>query len=113
MPASEPVLLGVRHHGPGSARAVRRALAAYRPDVVLIEGPPEAEGLLAYAGSQQMRPPVALLAYTDLSTKEHRRAAYWPFAEFSPEWQAIRWALARGVDVRFIDLPQAHSMAGA
>jgi hypothetical protein len=28
-----------------------------------------------------------------------------------PEWQAIRWALARGVDVRCIDLPQAHRMA--
>ena len=42
-----PVLLGVRHHGPGSARAVRRALEAYRPEVVLIEGPPEADALVA------------------------------------------------------------------
>ena len=29
--AGSPVLLGVRHHGPGSARAVRRALSAYQP----------------------------------------------------------------------------------
>lgn len=34
-----PLLLGVRHHGPGSARAVRTALEAARPRAVLIEGP--------------------------------------------------------------------------
>ncbi|WP_460914352.1 DUF5682 family protein, partial [Staphylococcus aureus] len=32
-------------------------------------------------------------------------ASFWPFAEFSPEYQAIRWALARAKPVRFIDLP--------
>ena len=57
-------LLGIRHHGPGSARAVRRApWTSYRPDVVLIEGPPEADPLLALAGRRGMRPPVALLGY--------------------------------------------------
>ena len=39
-------LYGVRHHGPGSARSLRAALIGQRPDVVLIEGPPEADGLL-------------------------------------------------------------------
>ena len=29
-------LYGVRHHGPGSARSVRAALAEQRPDIVLI-----------------------------------------------------------------------------
>ncbi|TAI40337.1 hypothetical protein EWI31_33055, partial [Streptomyces tsukubensis] len=38
-------------------------------------------------------------------------AAFWPFAEFSPEWVAIRWALAHDVPVRFIDLPAAHTLA--
>ncbi|MYZ09472.1 hypothetical protein GT028_19155, partial [Streptomyces sp. SID2999] len=41
-----PLLLGVRHHGPGSARAVRAALDAAAPGVVLIEGPPEADALI-------------------------------------------------------------------
>src|SRR6185436_21105196 len=40
-----------------------------------------------------------------------RRAAYWPFAEFSPEWQAMRWALEAGVPVRFCDLPASVSLA--
>ncbi|MGN7142548.1 hypothetical protein [Streptomyces pseudogriseolus] len=30
--AGQPLLLGVRHHGPGSARAVRAAVAAAGPD---------------------------------------------------------------------------------
>lgn len=108
---NQPAVLGVRHHGPGSARAVRRALAAYRPGVVLIEGPPEADGLVALAASEQMRPPVALLAYAadkagpSRPVPRHRGATYWPFAEFSPEWQAIKWALTNGVPARFCDLP--------
>ncbi|WP_372345902.1 DUF5682 family protein [Streptomyces sp. KL116D] len=103
-----PLLLGVRHHGPGSARAVRTALDAARPRVVLIEGPPEADGLVALAADEDMRPPVALLAHV---VDEPGRSAFWPFAEFSPEWVAIRWALRHEVPVRFIDLPAAHSLA--
>ncbi|WP_406453866.1 DUF5682 family protein [Streptomyces sp. NBC_00876] len=103
-----PLLLGVRHHGPGSARAVRAALDAARPRAVLIEGPPEGDALLPLAADEQMRPPVALLAH---AVDDPGRAAFWPFAAFSPEWVAIRWALAHGVPVRFIDLPAAHSLA--
>ncbi|MFI1398904.1 DUF5682 family protein [Streptomyces sp. NPDC020681] len=103
-----PLLLGVRHHGPGSARAVRAALDAALPRAVLIEGPPEGDALVALAADDQMRPPVALLAH---AVDDPGRAAFWPLAEFSPEWVAIRWALGRGVPVRFIDLPAAHSLA--
>ncbi|WP_420000483.1 DUF5682 family protein [Streptomyces boninensis] len=104
----EPLLLGVRHHGPGSARAVRRALDAYEPSVVLIEGPPEADAIVELAGEEGMRPPVALLAHV---VGDPARAAFWPLAGFSPEWVAIRWALERGIPVRFIDLPAAQSLA--
>jgi hypothetical protein len=34
-----------------------------------------------------------------------------PFAEFSPEWQAIHWALQHERPVRFIDWPAAISLA--
>jgi hypothetical protein len=120
----DPILLGVRHHGPGSARAVRRALSAYQPQVVLIEGPPEADALAPLAGAEDMRAPVALLAYpaataaprTATATaavggRAGTRAAFWPFGEFSPEWQALRWAVAREVPVRFVDLPAAIRFA--
>ncbi|MFE2498289.1 DUF5682 family protein [Streptomyces scopuliridis] len=106
--AGGPLLLGVRHHGPGSARAVRAALDAAAPRVVLIEGPPEGDALLALAADEAMRPPVALLAH---ALDDPGRAAFWPLAEFSPEWVAIRWALAHDVPARFIDLPAAHSLA--
>lgn len=106
--AAGPLLLGVRHHGPGSARAVRAALDAARPAAVLIEGPPEGDALLPLAADPQMRPPVALLAH---AVDDPGRAAFWPLAEFSPEWVAIRWALAHDVPVRFIDLPATHSLA--
>ncbi|MFJ9808392.1 DUF5682 family protein [Streptomyces sp. NPDC101158] len=103
-----PLVLGVRHHGPGSARAVRAALDAGRPKAVLVEGPPEADALVALAADEEMRPPVALLAH---AVDDPGRAAFWPMAEFSPEWVAIRWALAHGAEVRFIDLPATHTLA--
>ncbi|MFF6993687.1 DUF5682 family protein [Streptomyces sp. NPDC008313] len=102
-----PLLLGVRHHGPGSARAVRAALDAARPAAVLIEGPPEADALIPLAADEDMRPPVALLAH---AVDEPGRSAFWPFAEFSPEWVAIRWALSHDVPARFIDLPATHTL---
>jgi hypothetical protein len=102
-------LLGIRHHGPGSARSVLAALDALDPDVVCIEGPPEAEPVLELAADPDMVPPVALLAY---DPDRPTRASFWPLAAFSPEWQALRWAQQHGRPVRFIDLPAAHSLAG-
>ncbi|HWD78421.1 MAG TPA: DUF5682 family protein, partial [Kribbella sp.] len=103
-------LLGIRHHGPGSARAVATALVELAPDIVLIEGPPEADKLVELAASDEMEPPVALLAY---AVDDSTRAAFWPFAVFSPEWQAIRYGLAAGVPVRFCDLPAAQQFASS
>ncbi|MFI7421374.1 DUF5682 family protein [Nonomuraea sp. NPDC049684] len=99
-------VLGVRHHGPGSARALRRELDRLRPDAILVEGPPEADALVALA--PDLEPPVALLAHVPGAPA---RATFWPFARFSPEWQAILYGVAAGVPVRFCDLPAAHSLA--
>ncbi|GAA3706921.1 DUF5682 family protein [Nonomuraea antimicrobica] len=99
-------MLGVRHHGPGSARAVRRELHRLRPDAILIEGPPEADALVKYAPG--LEPPVALLAHVPGG---QAGAAFWPFAVFSPEWQAIQYGTSAGIPVRFCDLPAAHSLA--
>ena len=87
---------------------VEQALRALKPDAVLVEGPPEAEPLLALATHRGMRPPVALLAY---AVDEPGRAAFYPFARFSPEWSAFRYALAENVPLRLIDLPLAHVLA--
>ena len=109
--ASEGVrLFGVRHHGPGSARSLVHALEAYAPQAVLIEGPPDANELLPLASHSGLEPPVALLVY---APEAPNKAVLYPFARFSPEWQAIQFALARGIDVRFIDLPHTFRLADA
>jgi hypothetical protein len=107
---SAPVVevLGVRHHGPGSARSVVAALDALQPEVVLVEGPSDADGLLRWIPDAAMEPPVALLAH---EAGAPRHAVFWPFAVFSPEWQALRWAAAAGVTARFCDLPSGAVLA--
>jgi len=102
-------VLGIRHHGPGSARSVIAELDRIKPAVVLIEGPSDADPLLHFAARPEMEPPVALFAYDPNAL---RRSAFWPFASFSPEWQALRWADAHGVPARFCDLPSGALMAG-
>ncbi|HEY1625053.1 MAG TPA: DUF5682 family protein [Streptosporangiaceae bacterium] len=99
---------GIRHHGPGSARSLRAALEEQKPDLILIEGPPEADALVPLVADPDMWPPVALLAYVP---GEQSQAAFWPFAEFSPEWQAMRYATLIRIPVRFCDLPAAHQLA--
>jgi hypothetical protein len=101
-------VFGVRHHGPGSARAVGEALHEFQPDAVLIEGAPELDAVAALAGGDDMVPPVAGLVY---AVDEPRRSSFYPLADFSPEWVALRWALESGRPVRFCDLPAAHALA--
>ncbi|MGW3180678.1 DUF5682 family protein [Kitasatospora sp. NPDC001119] len=110
MTSPEVALLGIRHHGPGSARAVAAALAQWRPDAVLIEGPPEADAIVHLAAEKDLVPPVALLAH---AVDDPAKAAFWPYAEFSPEWVAIRHAVDHDLPVRFIDLPAAYGFAPA
>ena len=101
-------IFGIRHHGPGCARSLRAALEELQPDALVLEGPADAAEALPLALSAGMKPPVALLVYPP---DEPRRAVYYPFAEFSPEWHAIRWALERGIALRLMDLPQWHQLA--
>ena len=95
-------IVGVRHHGPGSARAVARALAADPPDLILIEGPPDANEVIPLVVVAGMAPPVSLLVYPP---DEPARAVMYPFAEFSPEWVALRFGVERSIPTRFFDLP--------
>lgn len=102
MDDSQIRIFGIRHHGPGCARSLVRAFEEWQPDALLIEGPPEGEGVLPLAVDQTMVPPVALLVYSE---DEVQRAAFYPFAAFSPEWQALRYALTHDLPVHFMDLP--------
>ncbi|MGF1479004.1 MAG: DUF5682 family protein [Cyanophyceae cyanobacterium] len=101
-------IFGIRHHGPGSARSLVRSLQALQPDMILVEGPPDANEILSLLAQPDMKPPVALLIY---APDELSQAVYYPFAVFSPEWQALQYGLQHQKPVRFMDLPQTHQLA--
>jgi Family of unknown function (DUF5682) len=101
-------IFGIRHHGPGSARRLLEALDALRPSLVLVEGPSDASDVLPMLADAAMIPPIALLTY---AADNPGRAIFWPFATFSPEYQATCWALRHRVGVRFIDIPASWRLA--
>ncbi|MFF6998215.1 DUF5682 family protein [Streptomyces sp. NPDC008313] len=97
-----PCLIGVRHHAPSLAAAVPALLDAAGPDVLLVELPAETQEWLPWLGHEQTRAPVALAA-----APGDGGPAFYPFADFSPELAAVRWAARRGVPVIACDLPLA------
>ncbi|MER5427887.1 DUF5682 family protein [Streptomyces sp. NPDC002588] len=111
-----PYLVGVRHHAPSLAAAVPALLAAAKPDVLLVELPAEMQEWLPWLGHEETRAPVALAAAPgDGRGGEgpgHGGPAFYPFADFSPELAAVRWAARHGVPVVACDLPLAHRAWG-
>ncbi|MEU0450290.1 vWA domain-containing protein [Streptomyces tendae] len=99
-----PFLIGVRHHAPSLAAAVPLLLDRAAPDVLLVELPAEMQEWLPWLGHEETRAPVALAA---ASREEGAGTAFYPFADFSPELAAVRWAARRGVPVLACDLPLA------
>lgn len=108
MSEAELRVFGVRHHGPGTARALLAGLAAYEPDCVLVEGAPDADAVIPWLAHPALVMPVALLVYRP---DEPQRATFYPFATFSPEYRALRFALERDIAVGFMDLPRRHALA--
>jgi hypothetical protein len=101
-------ILGIRHHGVGSARHVHQQLAAIEPDIILVEGPPELTEVFSAVGNEELVPPVAIMVY---NTGEPKQSVFYPFAEYSPEWVAIKFANQHKIPVRALDLPAAVSFA--
>jgi len=85
-----------------------KALEALQPDCMLVEGPADAEALIAHVAMEDLIPPLAMLVY---NSKNLDQAAYFPFAVFSPEWQAIKFGLRNELPVRFMDLPYSVQFA--
>ncbi len=105
---TEKHILGIRHHGPGSAKHVAAYLEAVKPEIILVEGPPDADHMLQWVAHEELEPPVALLVF---NPDDPKLSVFYPFAVFSPEWQAILYARRNNITVRFMDLPVAHSFA--
>ncbi|WP_018546425.1 vWA domain-containing protein [Streptomyces sp. LaPpAH-108] len=115
-----PYLIGVRHHAPSLAAAVPALLDAAKPDVLLVELPAELEEWLPWLAHEETRAPVALAAAPGSGPGGSGPSgggggpggggvgpAFYPFADFSPELAAVRWAARHGVPVLTCDLPLA------
>ncbi|MFN7120254.1 MAG: DUF5682 family protein [Saprospiraceae bacterium] len=101
-------IFGIRHHGPGSAQSLVQALEEMQPDCILVEGPADAQKAIEHKDFVNLKPPVAILVY---NAKNLAQAAYFPFAEFSPEWQAIQFGLKNNIPVTLMDLPMERTFA--
>src|SRR6476660_9830134 len=106
------VYFPVRHHSPACAWAIRRWIREHRPRAVLVEGPDDFQPLLPHLLHEKCVPPVAIYSHYRVGGKtersdDERHAAYYPLAEYSPEWVALREGHAVGAELRFIDLDYA------
>ncbi|MFE5300605.1 DUF5682 family protein [Streptomyces sp. NPDC056632] len=95
-----PYLLGVRHHSPALAAVVPALLDEARAEVVCVELPADFQPWLEHLADPETVAPVALAGAGDAG-----RLSFYPFADFSPELAAVRWARERGVEVVCCDLP--------
>jgi len=101
-------LYGVRHFSPAASYHLLNLLNEVKPKCVLIEGPEDANPIIRQLAEKNVRAPVAILGYTKQLPAD---SVIYPFAEYSPEYAAIVWAVKNNADVRFIDLPTGITLA--
>ncbi len=93
---------GVRHLSPSAAYHLLEFLERHQPKCLLIEGPADATPLMPQMVQKGVKTPIAMLGYT---TELPIETVLYPFADYSPEYQAICWAVKKKATLRFIDLP--------
>jgi hypothetical protein len=101
------IVFGVRHLSPGASYHLIDYLESKKPRCILIEGPSDANELIETMVHKSIVPPIALLAYTTVLPVE---TILYPFADYSPEYQAICWGQRHKCELRFIDLPSNISL---
>ena len=92
---------GIRHFSPAGAYFLRQFLDEVKPSLVLIEGPADFDFLIEDIVSKKLVPPFAIMAYTKEAPID---TILYPFAEYSPEYQAILWARENNTECHFFDL---------
>ncbi len=92
---------GIRHFSPAGAYFLRQFLDEIKPALVLIEGPADFDFLIDDIVSKKLVPPFAIMAYTKEAPID---TILYPFAEYSPEYQAILWAMENNKECHFFDL---------
>ncbi len=103
-----PYIFVIRHLSPAGALHLCRFLDEKKPRLVLVEGPADFDDMMADMVRSEAKPPIAVLAYT---VDTPVRTILYPLAEYSPEYQAVKWCHSHGASCRFIDLPSEVFLA--
>jgi len=101
-------LFPVRHHSPRTSHVLRRFLDEVKPKVVLVEGPSDADNCMDVLLDGETQPPVAILGYRTDGTPG---SSLFPFASYSPEYVALKWAKDHKATARFIDITVGQGLA--
>ena len=77
---------GIRHLSPAGAYYVREFLNQIQPEYILVEGGSDLTSLLPDLTREDVILPAAIMAYSETVPIQ---TLLYPFAEYSPEYQAI------------------------
>ncbi len=105
------VFVPVRHHSPACAAALRALIREIEPRQVLIEGPCDFDSVLPVLLNDDLKPPVAVVAFRE-ADDETAVTSYYPLSRHSPEFVALQEAKRLGASVRFIDMPSRLRLSG-
>ena len=115
---AEIILLPVRHHSPACAYHVDRTIEELRPDIILVEGPDNADSLIPVMVHEETKAPFAIYYSCHdqsgrISEDKERYKCYYPFLDYSPELAAFRAGKRLGIRTAFIDLPYGDILAAS
>ena len=105
---SQPFLLfPVRHHSPVCSWQLIRAIKEYQPDVILIEGPENANDMIGVLTDERTKLPAAFYYYYKdrkklVSDEAEDYKCYYPFIYASPEYNALKIAAAMDIEARLL-----------
>mgnify|MGYP003317253432 CR=1 FL=1 len=111
------LLFPVRHHSPVCSYQLKKTIKEYRPDIILIEGPENANELIPILTDEETKLPAAFYYfYKDtkklVSDEGDDYKCYYPFLLSSPEYNAAAEAKKLGIPSQFIDLPYCEILIG-
>ena len=99
----------VRHHSPACSFHLKKVIDSYKPEIILIEGPAEANKVIQYIANEETKAPVCIYySYFDrnalIEENKEKYRCYYPFLDFSPELLALREGKKRDIVCEFMDL---------
>ena len=100
----------IRHHSPACSFHLKKVIEEYKPQIILIEGPSDSNFIIEHLINEDSITPLAIYySYSDkekvLSDKQAKYMCYYPFLDYSPEYNALKLGQQLKIPTEFIDLP--------